>query len=462
MSDVYTSVSSRSLGGNLVESIKSFLVGVVMFLASFPLLWINEGCTDLSEVAKTAVVVKADAPAGVGEGKLVSVTSKLDADEPVGDPDMLAPGAYVRLHRKVEMFAWTEKKDSRTEKKVGGGSTTVTTYTYDTAWTDHPPSSDAFQHREGHENPRPGLESADFYPSHARVGSFSFAPKECELPTPTTLALTAAMTRLPADPGAPGPAAPAPTATAPAGKPGKGPKGKPAAPPPVAPTPPPASRAPTGFHLTGGYLFRGIGSPEAGKLGDLRVSYLAVTPAAQVTLYGKREGASVTAFRTEKDDRLFRVVPGTHEQAIAALHGEHVMMTWILRIGGFFAMWMGLAMVVAPINAVLDVVPFVGSAGRFVTSLVMLPIALVLSVVTIVVSIVAHNPILLVVTIVVVVGALVAIVMAKKNRADAAPPRGGPPTGGPPMGGYPMGGPPMGGYPMGGPPLGGYGPPGGR
>ncbi|MDF2434664.1 MAG: hypothetical protein JWP44_4295, partial [Mucilaginibacter sp.] len=43
MSDVYQSVSHRSLGSNLVESIKGVLVGIVMFFAAFPVLWMNEG-----------------------------------------------------------------------------------------------------------------------------------------------------------------------------------------------------------------------------------------------------------------------------------------------------------------------------------------------------------------------------------------------------------------------------------
>jgi hypothetical protein len=161
----------------------------------------------------------------------------------------------------------------------------------------------------------------------------------------------------------------------------------------------------------------------------------------------------------EGKDKLFRVVPGTHEQAIAQLHGEHVMKTWIVRFAGFFCMWIGLALVLGPINAVLDIVPFIGSAGRFVTGVAMFPIALVLSGVTILVSIVAHSPILLVLTIVVFVGGLTALIMAKRKKAPpmAPQPAGMPPTGygGPPPGGG-YGPPPGGGY---GPPQGGYGPP---
>jgi hypothetical protein len=459
-----TTIEHRSLGDNLIESIKGVLIGIVMFIGAFPILYMNEGCTDMSEVAKTAIVVKADSPGSSGEGKLVSATADLKVDEAVGDPEMLAPGQYVKLHRRAEMYAWHEKKTKTEKKKLGGGTDIITNYSYEMVWTETPESSDGF-HDKGYDNPSLSVHPADFYASKAKVGAFSFSPKDCELPSATDVALTAAMVKVPIS-SEPAPAAtsatPAPTA-APKGKAAPAPKGKPgaSAAASAAPTAAPAPAAPSGhsaFKLVGGYLFKGRGAPDQGKLGDVRVSFQAVTPGKQVTLYGKRAGNEVVAFVNDKGDKLFRAVPGTHEQAIAQLHGEHVMQTWIVRILGFICMWAGLGLILGPINAVLDIVPFVGSAGRFVTSIAMFPVALVLSGVTILVSIVAHSPILLALVGVVFVGALVAVIMVKRNKAPApqAVPAGGmPPTGyqGPPQGGY---GPPPGEGP---PPGGGYGPP---
>ena len=462
MSDSYTSVSNRSLGDNLLASIKGLLLGILMFFASFPILWVNEGCVDLSTVAKTAVVVKPDGAGTSGEGKLISVTADLKVDETVADPELLVPDRYVKLQRKVEMYAWSEKKETSTQKKLGGGSTTTTTYTYDLGWTDSPKSSSAFSHPEGHENPGAGIEARSFFPAHAKVGAFSFAPQDLELPSPSPLTLSTAMVKAQeTQHAAVAPAPPAPTPTkGPAGKRGKTPA--PVKAPPAADTPAPSSSA---FRFTGTYLFRGKGSAERPVIGDVRVSYDAVLPGKQVTLYGQRQGSNVVAYMHEGKDKLFRVVPGTHEQAMAQLHGEHVMMTWIVRACGFLAMWLGLSLVLGPFNAVLDIVPFVGSAGRFVTGLAMFPVAFVLSGVTIFVAIIAHSTILLVLTIVLVVGGLTALILVRRKNAPARPPGGGGPTqggyGGPPQGGY--GGPPQGGYggpPQGGgPPMGGYGPP---
>lgn len=435
MNDVFRSVSHRSLGDNLLESIKGFLIGLVLFFAAFPVLWWNEGCVDPASIAKTAVVVKADGSGNEGEGKLVAVTDKLAVTERVGDPGMLAPGAYVELRRDVSMYAWIEKKETQTKKRLGGGSDVITTYTYQRDWTSSPADSESFNHPEGHENPRLDVRSAVFHPALAEVGGFSFAPAEAKLPPATSIDVTAEMVKLPAPPP---PIAPAPSAKALPGK-------KPVpvkAPPPKKPDPKKAAPADADadtdaaadtdadadtdaaaksnlpFRFIAPALFRGAGTPERPVVGDVKVSYQAVTPGKLTTLYGTRQGKSVIPFVFEGSDKLFRVVEGTHQEAMATLHNEHVTRTWAIRGLGFFMIWVGLALVIGPFNAVLDIVPFIGQAGRFVTGIVMFPIAALLAGTTIVISAIAHSTILLVGTLVVLVGGMVAFVVARRSAAQ--------------------------------------------
>jgi hypothetical protein len=439
MNDVFRSVSHRSLGDNLLESIKGFLIGLVLFFAAFPVLWWNEGCVDPASIAKTAVVVKPDGSGGEGEGKLVAVTDKLAVTERIGDPEMLAPGAYVELRRDVAMYAWIEKKETRTEKKLGGGSDVITTYSYQRDWTSSPADSESFNHPEGHENPRLDVRSAVFHPALAEVGAFSFSPAAAKLPPATSIDLTPEMIKLPA------PTPPAPPAPSAKELPGK--KPVPAkAPPPKKPAPkkaapgdvdtdaaddtdaagdtdaaadtdaPAKSRLP--FRFIAPSLFRGAGTPERPVVGDVKVSYQAVTPGKLTTLYGTRQGQSVIPFVFEGSDKLFRAVEGTHEEAMATLHNEHVTRTWAIRGLGFFMIWVGLALVIGPFNAVLDIVPFIGQSGRFLTGIVMFPIAALLAGTTIVISAIAHSTVLLVGTLVVLVGGMVAFVIARKSAAQ--------------------------------------------
>jgi hypothetical protein len=373
MSDSYSEVSHRGLGDNLVESIKGVLVGIVLFIVSFPLLWWNEGRTDISTVAKKAAVVKADgSDKASGEGKLIAVTGDLKPEGTLGDPDFVKPGPYVSLSREAEMYAWVEKVTKKEEKKLGGGTKETKTYTYEKKWTSRPERSDDFRYPEGHENPAMSVRSDSWHAANATVGAYGFPPADITLPSAKPLSV------------------------------------------------PSENLLPGRHKKAGDYVFLGRGTLESPFLGDVRISWRAIESGRKVTAYGKGEGLKIVAYMHEGKDKLYRVVDGTHEEAIATLHGEHTTMTWILRLVGFLMMWFGLALVLGPINAVLDIIPFLGSTSRALTGIALFPIALILTGLTVVISIVAHNPILLVVVVVAFAGAAAFIIKSKAAKKKLA------------------------------------------
>ncbi len=517
----YSTVTHNSLGGNILKSIKSFFVGLILFAISFPILWWNEGRLDVSTVAKTATVVAPDGANGKAEGALIAVTSSLATDELVGDPDFLKPAKHIELNRKSEMYAWVEKKETHEKQNTGGSSDTVTTYTYEKKWTDDPQNSDGFADSNGHENPEFPVDSQTFFAKSAKVGAFSITPKDIELPPTKPLPVDDAMLvtfapeptkreTAPATtttkPGTRPHASAAPSAfAAPSAKPAHAASSGSAAKPAVSTSKPAASGSAAAKeennndvkhsnvpiatlhpHRDGTFVFMGRGTNSAPELGDVRESFEVVDPQpGPVTLYGIRTGLGVTPWVEPGDvlvpAKLYRVVPGTHAEAIQLMHGEYETLTWILRLVGFVVMWMGLAMTISPVNAVLSIVPFVGQAGRLITSVVMFPIALVLTGLTITVAIFAHHPLMLLVPLL----ALALIfgltrVFSKKQppqpmpqqqqaypqgygpQGGGYPPQGGGGYGGPPQGGGGYGPPPQGGGGYGGPPQGGgggYGPP---
>lgn len=379
----HTQITHTSFAGNLIAAIAGVGLGIVLFLGSFLFLFWNEGRLDVSTIAKKALVVAPDGAGGAGEGSVISVTAGLATEDKVGDPDFLVPAVHVSVRRKAEMYSWVEDKKTEEKKKLGGGSEKITTYDYRLVWSEEPKDSSAFEY-SSHENPPMAVRSESFFAGRARVGAFEIVPKDIELPPGAPLALTdAALVPL-----------------APHAKP---------------------ELAKLRPRRDGSYVYLGAGTPGEPVVGDVRVSFAVVDPTpGPVTLYGVRKGSGVVPW-IEPDklipEKLFRVVPGTHEQAIALLHGEHTMSTWIFRAVGFMAMWIGLTLLVAPFNAVLDVVPFVGKAGRFMTTLVMFPIALVLSLLTIVLGILAHHPVLLLIPVAV---AVIVFVAARTRRRAAA------------------------------------------
>jgi hypothetical protein len=364
--DQFEEVGYRGFGSNLLNSVVGVLVGIIMFLASFWVLWWNEGRTDMSMVAKKAVVVDAAGKDSNGDGKLIAATSTLTTDEQIGDPDYLKTGPYLMLRREVEMYAWVEDKHTREEKQLGGGTKTITTYEYNLKWTARPKSSDDFRHPEGHRNPALAIPNQTFRAAGGHVGAFAFDPSEVELPPSKDLSLGDRVIGHPKHDDR--------------------------------------------------YIFRGRGSLESPHLGDVRISFEAVESGSTVTLYGERHGQKISPYMYRGEDKLFRVVPGTHQQAIAYLHQEHTMITWVLRIVGFVLMWFGLTLFFGPINTMLDILPFLGSMGRFIIGVVMFPLALILSSVTITVSMVAHSPILLAIAVVVVATTCIVVLRRRKQK----------------------------------------------
>jgi hypothetical protein len=353
MGDMFEDVGYKSFGDNLLESVKGVLVGLVLFFVSFPLLWWNEGRVDPSSIAKTAVQVKADASDGP-EGKLVAVTAPLTPDGTLGDDELLQPGPYVRLEREVEMFAWVERVEKEEKKQVGGGSKVITRYFYEKKWTTHPESEESFEHPEGHENPRLTWSAQTWRAEAAKVGGYTIDLGEIQLPPARPVALSAKNVK------------------------GEG-------------------------RLVGNFLFLGKGTLEAPALGDVRISFRAIEGGRQVTAYGEKRGATLTTYVHQGKHALYRAVDGTHQEAVATLHNEHTTLTWVLRLVGFLFMWLGLALMLGPLHAAFDILPFLGSTSRFLAGVVLFPVALVLTGVTVLTSILAHNPYLL---LAVVIGAL--------------------------------------------------------
>ena len=381
MGDSFTDVTYNSLGGRLVKSVGGALVGLLLAVLSFPVLWWNEGRINLADVAKKAVSLTADGSGG-GECELVSVTGAVSTTEQLGDPTYLKPGNYLLLERNAEMWSWKETSHSREEKQLGGSSKTVTTYDYDETWSPHPQDSSGFRHADGHENPPMRIESQTFHASSAKLGAFTFDPGDAELPSAQKLQPSPGDYLV-----------------------GNVQRGG-------------TRNSEVGPIVAGEYLFDGSGSLAHPRVGDERISFLAVKPLSNATLFGKRSGSTITAAMVGDGDRFFRVLNGTRDEAIQTLQTEHNMTTWLLRLAGFLMMWLGAAAVFGPINTFLDIVPIVGGAGRFLVTLVLFPITLGISVVVIVVSAIAHS---LILSALVALGMIAgAIVYFKKRRPAGA------------------------------------------
>lgn len=373
MADQYTEVTHTGFFKNVFNSFIGALIGVLLFFGSFVVLWMNEGTVNLATIAQKSTPASAATVDPSLDGEFLAATGKLNSSETLGDESFLRPGNYLELHRNVEMYAWVEKTSSKTTKNVGGSSTTETTYTYEKQWTSSPESSSSFRHAAGHNNPELPFGSGSWKVSSATMGAYKVDPQALELPSGTELVLDDVATELD-----------------------------------------------DGWSIKSDYIVNSANALTSPKVGDIRVSYTAVPNNVDVTLFGKASAGQLVPYEA-KGTSLYRAFTENREAAIQTLDTEYRLWIWIVRLIGFFMMWFGLIFCFEPINTFLDVLPFLGGASRFVINGVMFGIALLLSIVTIVISIIAHNIFLLIGVWLLFVGGVIAWNRLRKPKVVVAP-----------------------------------------
>jgi hypothetical protein len=140
------------------------------------------------------------------------------------------------------------------------------------------------------------------------------------------------------------------------------------------------------------------------------------------TVFGKLDGDTVGAYYDD-GTKLHYLFPGTRDAALANMHQEYVIALWAVRALGFILMWLGLMMILGPISVLLDVLPIMGKVSRSAVGIVTFLVALVLSVVTMLVSKLLHNPIAVMAVVVIVVAAGVYYFKKhRKKKGDTASP----------------------------------------
>jgi hypothetical protein len=386
MSDSFAVTTSESWFSRITGSIKSVLFGLILFVVSFPVLFFNEGravrtAQSLDEGAGAVVSVASDRVDAANEKKLVHMTGTATTTETLRDEEFAVTQNALKLARKVEMYQWVEEKKSETKTKTGGGSETVTTYSYKKDWAPQAIDSSDFQKPEGHANPGPlPAESKTMTASHVTLGAFTLSDAQvAQLEQEVELPVTAAHLAVLPDPF--------------------------------------KERA----KLHNGAFYLGA-NPATPAIGDARVSFRAVPPGV-ASLVARQVGDTFEPYHAKAGDDILLVKDGTAsaESMFQAAQAANTTLTWILRAVGFILMFLGLVMIFRPISVLGDVIPIVGTvlgAGLGVFAGAM---AAALSVATISVAWLVYRPVLGVALMVVALGLLVGLVMlGRKRRQQAA------------------------------------------
>ncbi|NPU99780.1 MAG: hypothetical protein HPY53_00190 [Brevinematales bacterium] len=384
----YEEVTHTGWGGNIKNSFTGFLVGIVMFIAAFPLLWWNEGRVNLANIAKTSEVAEAG-QAGNMNGKFVSVTGEISADNPVYDTVFMKSGKYVVVNRSVEYYAWEEDVHTKTKKNVGGSSDTVKTYTYKLSWQSSPKSVGDFNSSGVNqwENERnvviknvvESYSSDSFKANTAKIGKWIIDPDNINIDVPgESISLSDKNAKL---------------------------SGK--------------MKITDGKFIYIPYLASSTGE---NNFNDIRISFNGLENGTKMTAFGEANGNSLDSYKYSEDENepaFSRVLLGDRATAISTLNAEHQMLTWILRGVGFLLMWIGLSSLFGPLVSVLNVLPFLGDVGGAIIGIITFVVAAVLSFLTIIISAIFHNIIALIIVAAIIIALIVIVMATKKKKAPA-------------------------------------------
>lgn len=384
--DSFTEVTNVSWFSRIKESIGGVLVGILLFLAAFPVLFLNEGravnrAKTLKEGAKNVVSIASDTIDKANENKLVHLTDTAMSDTTLADKRFgIEVANGLQLKRTVEMYQWYEEDSTYTKKKVGGGEQKVTKTLYKKKWSKKLISSDKFKKPKGHRNPQKfALNSKESKAETVTAGAFKLKEEIVEK-IDTERAVAVKVT--------------------------------------------PKLKTKRNVSLVDGTVYVGESSSSP-RVGDLQISFTAVYP-QEVSIVAKQRSGLLEAFPMKKGS-IALVSEGnvSASDMFAAAESANKVMTWVLRIVGFFLMLIGLNLVFKPLSVVADVLPIAGDivgAGTFVVALLL---TVPLSFVTVAIAWIFYRPLVGILLLLVSGGAgylvFTKLKAAKKEKETIAP-----------------------------------------
>src|SRR5580658_557504 len=357
--DSYTEFGGRSWGSRLIESIKGVLLGIVMFIVAFPVLFWNEGravqtAKSLGEGASEVVSVASDNVERTNEGKLVYVTGEATTTDSVSDPKFGVTVSALRLERVAEMYQWKESKTSNSQKHLGGGETTVTNYKYEKVWSPKLIHSGGFKQASGHENPQTiPVTNQTWTAKSVTLGGFTMPDALLDKMDKTESYAadeTAASNSVP------------------------------------------DVQNRFKLHQGGYYLGQNPASPA---IGDTRIAFKVVRPAT-VSIVARQVANTFEAYQAKAGGSILLLTYGTvsPDAMFKTAERANKNLTWIFRAAGFLLMFIGLFLIFNPMAVVADVVPIFGSLLRVGVAAFVGLVASALSLATISVAWMTYRPLL--------------------------------------------------------------------
>jgi len=321
----------QNLGGSLV----GVLIGFLLLIGSIILIWWNEGESvkqaDALEQMRDATVVLHDARVNTAnDGKPVWVYGRMVPTKQLKDATFGVTSDGLVLERNVQMYQWRESSHSSTEKKLGGGTETVTTYTYEKEWSPSVIHSSNFKNSLNHQNPQEMPYKFQRFTTDAKLGEF-YIPSDAVSTIQATQELD-------------------------------------------------LSNYPQNQNLKTTHRYIYIGkNPDAPEVGDVRISYR-VAVQGEYSVVAKQSG-NVLNFYTSSNGRKLFFAQNANISPEKIFENElhsNMLKTWLFRGGGLLLMFFGFLLIMGPLSALANVIPIFGSIVEGTTAFIAFVLTLVL------------------------------------------------------------------------------------
>ncbi|HHT0594221.1 TPA: TMEM43 family protein [Legionella anisa] len=383
-------ITTTSWFSRLKDAFLGIFVGIALIIGAIFLVFWNEGhslhMAQSLEQTKNLLVSVPSTPINKQNNlKVVYLSGLATTKDNLVDTLLGVTINAINLQRKVEMYQWKQKNETRTESQLGGSEKHITTYTYDKVWSESAIDSSSFKNPTGHQNPTMPVQSQTDYAKTVTVGDFSLPEaliKQIDVNKPVNLAQVNKETL-------------------------KNKLNKPVT-------------------LMNNELYLGQDSQNP-QLGDLRISLSVVEPQT-VSIIAQQTGATFQPYFAPAGQSIMLLSTGQHssDEMIAQAQSENTLLAWVLRFFSLLMLIGGFSLIMKPLVILAEVIPFLGSIIGFGTGFIALLLGVCVWLIATAIAWFAIRPLLSIsLLIIAIVGGYLLIQLKAKKAKYSLPETGG-------------------------------------
>ena len=164
-------------------------------------------------------------------------------------------------------------------------------------------------------------------------------------------------------------------------------------------------------------------NPGAPEVGDVRITWTYIPDTVAISVASCQMGNTFTPYVAENGYKVDLLQMGTRSKDLMfqAAKDGNTMWTWILRLVGWFMMYIGIGMILKPLSVLGDVLPIIGNILEFGISIISFFVSSIVALVVISIAWLFYRPLLGIVLLAAAGGLVWLLIKRKKKSGPAAP-----------------------------------------